>query len=103
MRSLGFRSPQRDLQLTAALQRVRQLTRDRFDLLEDEAVFAVQAECKRAGCPPLQTVVVFWTMDQTRRYFRVLKAAPEVEIEDLPPKWLIEALGPDEQEDSTCC
>jgi nitrate reductase delta subunit len=101
--ALGIRASKHDRQLGGAIDRVRRLARLHFELSENDAIFVAQIECKRPGCPPLQTVVVFWSADQTRRHFKVLKPAPEVESEDLPPTWLVEALGSFEQDDSPCC
>lgn len=100
---LGLRARNRDRQLGGAIDRVRQLARTHFGLGEDDPVFVAQTECTKPGCPPLQTVVMFWSPDQTRRHFKVLKPTPEVESDDLPPTWLVEALGSFEQDDSACC
>jgi nitrate reductase delta subunit len=101
--AFGLRASNDDRQLGDAIKRVRQLARVHFGMREDDAVFVAQTECTRPGCPPLQTIVVFWSPDQTRRLFKVLKPAPEVETDDLPPPWLVEALGSFEQDDSACC
>lgn len=101
--ALGLRASNHDRQLADAINRVRLLTRMHFGLNEDDAVFVAQTECTRPGCPPLQTVVLFWSPDQTRRHFKVLKPTPQVENDDLPPTWLVEALGSFEQDDSGCC
>ena len=101
--AFGLRAQSRDRQLGDAIDRLRQLVRIHFGLGEDDAVFVTQTECKRPGCPPLQTIIMFWSPDQTRRHFKVLKPTPEVENDDLPPTWLVEALGSFEQDDSACC
>jgi hypothetical protein len=101
--AFGFRASNRDRPLGEAINRVRQLVRAHFRLGADDAVFVTQTECKRPGCPPLQTVIMFWSPDQTRRHFKVLKPILEVENEDLPPTWLVEALGSFEQDESACC
>ena len=40
---------------TAALERVRTWTRERFALPEDAAILVVQVACSLPGCPPLET------------------------------------------------
>lgn len=87
----------------AALERVRDWTRARFKLPEDAAVMAAEVACNQPGCPPLETVVAFWTEGDKRHQFKVFKRAEEVVEEDLPPAWLRGALEVDEEASFDCC
>lgn len=75
----------------AALDRVREWTRGRFKLPEDAAVLVSQVACALPGCPPLETVVVFWT-EKRRHQFKLFKPVEQVVLDDLPPAWLKNAL-----------
>ncbi len=55
----------------AALARLPQWTRERFDLPEHAAILAAEIACAQPGCPPLETVVVFWTETDKRHQFKV--------------------------------
>ena len=44
-----------------ALDRVREWTRARFALGEDTAILVAEVACAVPGCPPLETVVAFWS------------------------------------------
>jgi nitrate reductase delta subunit len=76
-----------------ALERVRAWTRNRFGLGEEAPVFVAEVACALPGCPPLETVVGFWTADGIRRHFKVFKPVLAVLEDDLPFAWLIDALA----------
>jgi hypothetical protein len=85
----------------AALDRVRAWTRERFKLGEALPVLVAEVACGLPGCPPLETVVAFWTEDDRRHQFKLFKPVAEVVNDDLPYAWLKDALvftGEDE-----CC
>jgi hypothetical protein len=86
-----------------ALARVRDWTRERFGLPEDAVILVVEVACGLPGCPPLETVVAFWTGDATRHHFKVFKPVREVAIEDLPPVWLKDSLAVPEGFGCDCC
>ena len=44
-----------------ALDRVKEWTRVRFKLPQDAAILVTEVACALPGCPPLETVVAFWT------------------------------------------
>ena len=71
-----------------ALDRVKEWTRSRFKLPEDAAILVTEVVCALPGCPPLETVVAFWTDADTRHHFKVFKPVAEVAPDDLPPAWL---------------
>lgn len=86
-----------------ALDRIATWTRARFKLAPEEAVMVTELTCALPGCPPLETVVVFWTADQRRHYFKVFKRAVEVKDDDLPYPWMKPALAVPEGFDPSCC
>ncbi len=97
---LGFikKTPQHH----AALAQVREWTRERFRLGEDETVLVTEVSCQVPGCPPLETVVAFWT-GQGRHHFKVFKPVAEVVQDDLPPGWMKNALVALDGIDCACC
>src|SRR5215475_14785772 len=87
----------------ADLDRVREWTRARFGLGAETTVLVAQVACQLPGCPPLETVVAFWTDDNQRHQFKVFKRVEEVAEDDIPPAWLKSALMVDEDADLDCC
>jgi hypothetical protein len=87
---------------SAALERVRTWTRDRFALSDDDAILVAEVACGLPGCPPLETVVAFWA-DAKRHHFKVFKPVAEVVPDDLPIAWLKDALVVPEGADCDCC
>jgi nitrate reductase delta subunit len=85
------------------VERVQAWTRERFGLAPDSAVLVSELECKRPGCPPLETLVAFWLEDHQRRHFRVFKPLAEVVESDLPPAWLKDALCAEPDDEFACC
>jgi nitrate reductase delta subunit len=85
-----------------ALARVRTWTRERFTLADDAAILVSEVACGVPGCPPLETVVVFW-IGETRHHFKFFKPAREVVPTDFPPAWLRNALAVQEGFESYCC
>ncbi|HUI98357.1 MAG TPA: hypothetical protein VLX44_21585 [Xanthobacteraceae bacterium] len=86
----------------AALERVRAWTRARFALADDVTIMVNELACSLPGCPPRETVVVFWTAPDRRHHFKVFKSAAAVVTDDLPPAWLKDALVVAEG-DCDCC
>lgn len=83
------------LQQSAALTRVEAEVRERFRLAPGTAVLVTELVCALPGCPPLETVIAFWSGDEgdTRRYhYKVFKPVQQVTADDLPPWWMKEAL-----------
>jgi len=102
----GFRirpALKRSPEHTAALERMREWTRARFKLGDEAAVMAAEVACNQPGCPPLETVIAFWSEAGTRHQFKVFKRAEEVAEDDLPPTWLKSALEVDEEASFNCC
>ena len=98
MRSFGKKTPEH----AAALDRVRHWTRARFTLADDATVLVLELACTIPGCPPVDTVVAFWT-DKGRHHFRIFKPVAEVVADDLPPGWMKNALVVLEGADCECC
>ena len=81
---------------------MREWTRDRFRLAEDETIMVSEVSCTIPGCPPLETLVVFWTA-QGRHHFKVFKPLANVVEDDLPPAFMKNALVAIEGLDCDCC
>lgn len=93
------RSPQH----VAALERVREWTRERFKLGENAAVLVSEVTCALPGCPPLETVVAFWTEGDRRHHFKVFKPVEDVVLDDLPPAFMKNALIEIDGIECACC
>ena len=50
----------------AAFETIEAWTRARFGLAAIDAVLVTELACRLPGCPPLETVIAFWTADLTR-------------------------------------
>jgi nitrate reductase delta subunit len=83
----------------AAAERIRAWTRARFALPEDAVIAVSEIACGLPGCPPLETVVAFWT--DRRHRFKLFKPVAAVTEDDLPFAWLKDALAQDIELD--CC
>ena len=86
-----------------ALDRVDQWTRARFSLPGHMIVVVSEIECGLPGCPPLETVVAFWTDEDTRHHFKIFKPVADVVEDDLPPAFMKPALVVDETAGWACC
>lgn len=86
-----------------ALERIRAWTRERFGLSVREAVLATEVACAVPGCPPIETVVAFWTTEGQRHHFKIFKPAAEVMPDDLPYAWMKRALAVPEGYGFDCC
>jgi nitrate reductase delta subunit len=86
----------------AAIERVRAWTRARFALADDETVMVSEIACTVAGCPPIETHVVFWT-PAGRHHFQVFKPLAEVIEDDLPPAFMKNALVALDGIECSCC
>jgi nitrate reductase delta subunit len=82
-----------------AADRIRAWTRARFALPEEAVIVVSEIACGLPGCPPIETVVVFWT--DRRHRFKVFKPVAAVTEDDLPFAWLKDALAQDFELD--CC
>ena len=87
----------------SALNRVEAWTRSRFSLSSEEVVLVSELACALPGCPPLETIVAFWTRDQIRHHFKIFKRVEEVVNDDIPYAWLKRALAVPDGFDPYCC
>ena len=85
-----------------ALDRVQEWTRERFGLPVGAAIHGWELACAVPGCPPVETVTLFWIGEQ-RHQFKVFKPVVEVTLEDLPPAWFTGALAVTDGLDCDCC
>jgi hypothetical protein len=106
-------SPQQD----AALARVERAVRARFRLPADTTVMVTELVCALPGCPPLETVIAFWTSDSggtstststsrsnpQRHHYKVFKPVQQVSDDDLPPWWMKDALAALPDWACACC
>jgi hypothetical protein len=87
----------------AAVARIQAWTRRRFTLPEAAAVLVAEVDCMVPGCPPVETVVAFWTERDRRHHFKVFKRLADVVEDDLPPYWMKDALLGIEVFGCECC
>src|SRR5438477_5633493 len=87
----------------AAAERLKARTRERFGLAEDAAILVAEVACTVPGCPPLETVVAFWTEGDKRHHFKVFKPLEEVVPDDLPPAFMKNALMEIDGIECACC
>jgi hypothetical protein len=86
----------------AAADRLRDWTRGRFALTDDETVMVSEVACGVPGCPPVETHLVFWTA-AGRHHFKIFKPLADVTQDDLPPAFMKNALVALEGVDCDCC
>ena len=91
-----------DPQQLLALDRVKESTRARFRLPEDAAIMVSEIACAVPGCPPLETVVVFWATGETRHHFKIFKRVKEIIDDDLPFAWMQKSLATSSDDDGCC-
>jgi nitrate reductase delta subunit len=96
---LGFTKKVPD---SAAHDRLRDWTRVRFKLDDDETIMVSEIACGVPGCPPIETHVVFWTT-AGRHHFKVFKPLAETAEDDLPPAFMKNGLIALEGADLECC
>jgi hypothetical protein len=86
-----------------ALERVKAWTRERFALAEQAPILVSEVACSLPGCPPLETVVAFWTEGDKRHHFKIFKPVTEVVNDDLPFYWLKDSLAVPDGFFCECC
>jgi len=97
-----LRYSKQDTNHSATYDRVRNWTRNRFALADDETVMVSEIACAVPGCPPVETHIVFWTA-AGRHHFKVFKPLAEVVEDDLPPAFMKHALTWAEGLECSCC
>ena len=96
-------APRKSPEQLQALDRLSEQTRQRFRLGPGAVVLVSEIACALPGCPPLETVVVFWTAAGVRHRFKVFKPALGITEEDLPCDWLMRSLAAPDGFDDDCC
>jgi hypothetical protein len=82
---------------------VKDWTRERFALSQEETIVVSEIARALPGFPPLQTAVAFWTADGTRHHFTVFKPIGSVAATDIPPAWLKPSLALSDGVECACC
>ena len=86
-----------------AVERLKDWTRDRFVLTDDDTIVVTEVSRELPGWPKCETVVGFWTGDGTRHHFRVFKRVEDVGEDDLPPPWMKASLAATDGITCACC
>jgi hypothetical protein len=86
-----------------AVERLKDATRLRFALRDEDTVVVTESVPALPGFPPHETKVVFWTADGTRHHFKVFRRVEDVAESDVPPAWLRETLTAAEGVECSCC
>jgi nitrate reductase delta subunit len=100
MRSLKKR--QEDPARHLSIANIREWARQRFSLGDDDTITVTEIECAAPGCPPLETIIVFW-VGPLRHHVKIFKPVTAVTIDDFPPAWFRPALAVDENALIECC
>ena len=90
-------------EVRGAQARLEAWTRERFGLPPAAMVIAAELACRTPGCPPVETVVMFWEADDARHRFRLFKPMAEVTEADLPYRWMKPALLDEDALGLACC
>jgi nitrate reductase delta subunit len=85
----------------ARLENIQGWTRKRFGLPQEAAVLVSEVACTVPGCPPLETVVAFWTEGDRRHQFKLYKPMAEVAYDDIG--WLFGSPTGHEGAGWDCC
>jgi hypothetical protein len=101
--SAAFGAMRKGVAHLEAVERVKDATRARFALAEDDTILVTEAVPALPGFPAHETKVVFWTADGTRHHFKVFKAVEDVADVDIPPAWMRESLTAAEGIECACC
>ena len=86
-----------------AVSRVTGQVRDRFELPEKAIITVNEVACTLPGCPPLETLVLFWDLAGKRYRFKIFKPTVEITEEDLPYRWQLPTLAAHEGSEDDCC
>ena len=98
---MTMRRSKRTPEHASAAERVADWTRRRFGLTPDMTVLVAEVACGLPGCPPIESVISFWTAPDRRHSFKVFKRLVAVVEDDLPPSWMRDAIIRDDVPD--CC
>jgi len=65
------------------------------------AVLVCEVACAVPGCPPLETVVAFWSVDDKRHQFKLFKPMLEIIYDDIG--WLMGSPSDHDGSSWDCC
>jgi nitrate reductase delta subunit len=99
--NIGFRRARTDN--SGRAEQIKSWTRERFALAQEAPILVGEVACAVPGCPPIETVIAFWTEGDKRHHFKVFKPIAEVLADDLPPAFMKNALADREGIDCDCC
>ncbi|HUQ27825.1 MAG TPA: hypothetical protein VM051_04490 [Usitatibacter sp.] len=102
-RSAAFGAMRKGVAHLEAVERVKDATRARFGLVDDDTVLVTESAPALPGFPPHETKVVFWTGGATRHHFKVFKPVEDIADADIPPAWMRESLTASEGVECSCC
>jgi hypothetical protein len=86
----------------AAVERVKDWTRGRFALGEDDTILVTESSPMLPGYPKRETVVCFWS-EGTRHHYKVFRPVEEIVADDVPPAWLKNSLALSPGIECACC
>jgi nitrate reductase delta subunit len=98
-----FQSFRKSARERGAIAQVGDWTKARFNLSDQATVMVAEVNCQVPGCPPVETVIAFWTDPETRYRFKVFKPVAEVVEDDLPVSWLLPSLLDEDDLGCDCC
>jgi hypothetical protein len=101
-RAAPFASPGKGLSHLEAVEQLKEWTRQRFALVDADAIVVVEAQADLPGFPPKETAVAFWS-EGIRHHFRIFKPVEAIAEEDLPPPWLKASLAASDGVACYCC
>jgi len=84
-----------------AVASIQAWTRRRFKLDALAAVLVSEVACTVPGCPPLETIVAFWTEDDKRHQFKLFKPMLEIIYDDIG--WLMGSPADHDGAGWDCC
>ena len=93
----------KNLDQLSAIERVTTWVRARFALGDGDTIMVTELACVVPGCPPVETVIAFWTADTRRYHLKVFKPVTAVTEDDLPPAWMKRELAVPEDFECSCC
>ncbi|MCC2098954.1 MAG: hypothetical protein KDJ29_18835 [Hyphomicrobiales bacterium] len=88
----------------ADVRKVKDWVRQRYSLQDDETCMVSEVACQLPGCPPVETVIAFWTEGGDKRHhYKIFKPLADVTEDDLPPYWMKQAMVVDTDFYCSCC
>lgn len=98
-----FQSFQKSASERRAIARVSDWTKKRFKLPIQATVMVAEVNCQIPGCPPVETVIAFWSDTEIRYRIKIFKPVTDVTEDDLPVSWLLPTLIDENDLGCDCC